>query len=350
MSALSSLVRFALPSVGALASVVGGSLLWPVKPATRADFAPPRTPGRESWVESSGGAKLRVVEHGPVDAPPVVFVHGWTCNAEVWLPQVHALSGEYRTIAYDQRGHGQSGGKEGPFHMDLLADDLSAVLAHALRDGERAVVAGHSMGGMTIMAWAERYPDEVARRAKAVVLTGTAARDLPGRIEIQPLALLGSAKGAMLQRGVSVISAAFSAPLDFPLLRRSWAARLLVRHSVLCAEARDADVDLTAKMALTCPPATRGGWFHALALADIFAGLKSLTVPTVVVAGAQDRLLPIAHSYEMAEALAQTGWLERLVVYPGSGHMINLEATEQYNALLREVAEKTTAATVGAGR
>lgn len=350
MSGLPSLVRSAIPSLGALASVVGGSALWPAKQATRADLAPPRTPGRESWAESSDGVRLRVVEHGPEDAQPLVFAHGWTCTAEIWLPQVHALAERYRVITYDQRGHGQSGGKEGPFRLDQLGDDLSSVLAHALRDGERAVIAGHSMGGITIMSWAARHPDEVTRRATAAVLTGTAARHLPRRIKVQPLALVGSARGAALRRGLSLISAAFSLRLDFPLLRRARATRLLIRHSVLCDEARDADVDATAEMALTCPPKTRGGWFNALAQADVYAGLRYLTVPTAVVGGAKDRLLPIAHSYEIAQALAETGWLDRLVVYPGSGHMISLEATEQYNALVREIAEKTADVAARAGR
>ncbi|WP_051357197.1 alpha/beta fold hydrolase [Segniliparus rugosus] len=350
MSALLRLIRFALPPVGALASVATGGLLWPVKPQTRADFAPPKHPGRESWVESTGGVRLRVVEYGPADAPPLVFAHGWTCTAEVWLPQVHALAGEFRVIAYDQRGHGQSEGESGPFHVDLLGDDLSAVLGHTLREGERAVVAGHSMGGMTIMSWAARYPEEVPRRAKSVVLTATAVRELPSRIKIQPLTLFSSAGEETMKKAVSALSAALSAPLNLWLLRSAWATRFLVRHSVLCAEASDADVDRTAEMALTCARRSRGGWFQVLAFADLVAGLRNLTVPTVVVAGLQDRLLPVEHSYEMAAELVETGWLERLVVVPGSGHMVQLEATEQYNALLRETARTASSATAGAGR
>lgn len=323
--------------------------MWPVTPATRPDFAPPRTPGRESWVSSTGGARLRVVTYGPEEAQPFVFAHGWTCDAQVWLPQVHALAEKYRVITYDQRGHLRSTLGDEPFRVEFLGDDLAAVLAATLRAGERAVIAGHSMGGMSIMAWALHHPEQVQERASAVVLTATGAHGLLGKATIP---FLGSGtRLTSLLAGAAVFPLALPLPMNFSVVRKSAAARFIVRNIVLSPEADDAATDLTTAMAFRCPPDARAACIKALTKSlDVRAGLRNLTVPTVVVAGGQDYMTPVAHSYEMADVLAETGWLERLVVFPGSGHMVALEATEEYNALLAEIAEKSAKAFVEAGR
>ncbi|WP_244205816.1 alpha/beta fold hydrolase, partial [Streptomyces bobili] len=72
-----------------------------------------------------------------------------------WAAQIRALSADHRVIAYDQRGHGRTPASAA-CSADLLADDLEAVLTATLAPGERAVIAGHSMGGMTIMAASAR--------------------------------------------------------------------------------------------------------------------------------------------------------------------------------------------------
>ncbi|WP_158102180.1 alpha/beta fold hydrolase, partial [Streptomyces glaucescens] len=101
------------------------------------------------------GARLHVEVHGPESAPPVVLIHGWTCSTAFWAAQIRALAAGHRVIAYDQRGHGRSPASRS-CSTDALADDLEAVLAATLAPGEKAVLAGHSMGGMTVLAAAGR--------------------------------------------------------------------------------------------------------------------------------------------------------------------------------------------------
>ncbi|MGW3730275.1 alpha/beta fold hydrolase, partial [Streptomyces sp. NPDC000851] len=113
-------------------------------------YAPP-VPARELIVTSADGSRLHVEVHGPEQAPPVVLVHGWTCSTAFWAAQIRALAADHRVIAYDQRGHGRSPASPA-CSTEALADDLEAVLAATLAPGERAVIAGHSMGGMTVMA------------------------------------------------------------------------------------------------------------------------------------------------------------------------------------------------------
>ncbi|MDV9192249.1 alpha/beta fold hydrolase, partial [Streptomyces sp. SR27] len=109
---------------------------------------------RELTAVSADGARIHVEVYGPEGAPAVVLSHGWTCSIAFWAEQIRALAADHRVIAYDQRGHGRSPAPAGPagYSTRALADDLEAVLAATLAPGEKAVVAGHSMGGMTLMA------------------------------------------------------------------------------------------------------------------------------------------------------------------------------------------------------
>lgn len=152
-----------------------------------AAFNPPTVRPEVIPVTTRDGARLRVHSYGPADRPTVVLVHGWTCCIEYWNAQINAFAGEYRVVAYDQRGHGESEYGSSPLTMDLLADDLAAVLDAALLSGQQAVLVGHSLGGMTLQAWAGRYPDRVRKQALAVLLTNTAADRLILETTVVPL-------------------------------------------------------------------------------------------------------------------------------------------------------------------
>lgn len=146
-------------------------------------YAPP-VARRELVAVSADGARLHVEVHGDEDAPAVVLAHGWTCSTAFWAAQIRALAATHRVIAYDQRGHGRS--PAGRAHSTTaLADDLVAVLEAALAPGERAVVAGHSMGGMTIMAAAGR--PEFAERAAAALLCSTGSSRLVAEALVVPV-------------------------------------------------------------------------------------------------------------------------------------------------------------------
>ncbi|WP_276302248.1 alpha/beta fold hydrolase [Halorussus lipolyticus] len=93
--------------------------------------------------------------------PPVVFVHGAILDHSQWYPQTAALSDEYRTVAYDVRGHGRTGGSaRRRYSVDLLASDLDA-LVRAL-DLEKPVVCGLSTGGCIAQVYAAAYPEELS--------------------------------------------------------------------------------------------------------------------------------------------------------------------------------------------
>ena len=126
--------------------------------------------GRVVHVRSKDGLRLHTEVFGPEDGYPIVLAHGITCALRVWAYQIADLSSDYRVIAFDHRGHGKSAvpSRRQRYGLDLLAADLDSVLEATLAPGERAVIAGHSMGGIAITSWAERYPERVQQRADAV--------------------------------------------------------------------------------------------------------------------------------------------------------------------------------------
>lgn len=163
---------------------------------------------RTGSVRSADGTRIHVEEYGPHGAPAVVLIHGWTCGTLFWAPVIRRLAGDFRVVAYDQRGHGGSDtpGKGG-YSTEALADDLAAVLDAFLAADERAVLVGHSMGGMTVMAAGDR-PGVQARTA-AVLLVSTGS----GRLLAETAVLPPGVRSARLRRAFHRFLLISTAPL-----------------------------------------------------------------------------------------------------------------------------------------
>lgn len=292
-------------------------------------LAYPDVPVEFSTVPSVGGAALSVRSHGPIDGDVIVFAHGWTMNSDFWRAQINDLAGEFRVICYDQRGHGASTMGSEPFRQDLLGRDLNAVLNAVVPQGRKAILVGHSMGGMTIMSWARLYHDEVPERARAVVLCSTASGKLLPEPRFEPLRPAGWMRAAELV----VMRAVMSNEYWFPggeLGRR----RLRLALGTI---ADDAHVAFTEELSAACSQRTRGRWGGALLDLDVAEGLDRLSIPVTVVVGDEDRLTSKRHAAQIAKRLGETGALDQLVVMPGSGHQLPIERHKEFDALLREI-------------
>jgi pimeloyl-ACP methyl ester carboxylesterase len=103
------------------------------------------------------GVGLGCFEAGSGD-PPFVFVHGWACDHTFWQPQFDDLSRDHRCLAVDLRGRGDSDATP-PFDAITAADDVAAIMAE--RGVARAIVAGHSLGGIVALLLNERHPELV---------------------------------------------------------------------------------------------------------------------------------------------------------------------------------------------
>ncbi|MER7787618.1 alpha/beta fold hydrolase [Streptomyces sp. NPDC097640] len=283
-------------------------------------YAPPVAVSELSVI-SADGSRLHAELHGPEGAPAVVLAHGWTCSTAFWAPIVRELAADHRVVLYDQRGHGRSpAAGPGGYSTHALADDLAAVLQQTLAPGERAVVVGHSMGGMTLMAAADR--PQLRERAAAVLLCNTGSSRLIERGRVVPL------RGERLRVRVQRALLGSRAPLGpvTPLSRR------LLKYVTMGPEAGPAVVDACASIVHDCPRAVRAAWARVIGDLDLDAEVGRLAVPTAVLAGTADRLTPLEHARALADRLPRCVGLTEL---DGLGHMAPVEDPAAVSGVIR---------------
>ncbi|CAL9487692.1 hydrolase [Streptomyces griseomycini] len=281
-------------------------------------YAPPAAP-RELTAVSADGSRLHVEVHGPERAPAVVLAHGWTCSTAFWAAQIRDLAADHRVIAYDQRGHGRT--PAGPAcGTDELADDLEAVLGATLAPGERAVIAGHSMGGMTVMAASSR--PAFRAHAAAVLLCSTGSSRLVAESTVVPIRE-GRARTWLTRRILG--SRAPLGPVT-PLARR------ILKYGTMGPASSPEMVEACARIVHACPRTVRHAWSHVLDLLDLDHGVRELRVPAEIVVGAADRLTPPVHARSLAAALPHCLGVTEL---PGIGHMTPVEAPDLVTGKIR---------------
>jgi pimeloyl-ACP methyl ester carboxylesterase len=222
--------------------------------------------------------------------PPLVLIHGFGLDRGIWRDMAENYLADYRVTLPDVRGHGESDAPEDVYPMALLADDLAGLLDHL--EIEQAVVCGHSMGGYIALAFAAQHPERLAglglitSRAEA-----DSAEKKEGRLRLAE---------TVREQGASALA-------------ETLASRLSHDPAVVKA---------AYDMIAATPPAGIIG--AALGMAerpDQTAMLDRLDVPTLVVAGEEDQIVPLAYARHLAEALAKG----TLVEIPGAGHMPMLE-------------------------
>jgi pimeloyl-ACP methyl ester carboxylesterase len=290
------------------------------------DLVPP-PPRERRVVHAQDGTRLNVEVFGPDGAPTVVLSHGWTLGIAVWARQLNALAGDLRVVAYDQRGHGASDVAGPAGHtIEALADDLAAVLLATVPAGSRAVVAGHSMGGMSLIALGGRQPDVLRDRVAAALLVSTGMHELVVRSRVVPMPLPLARLARPLGRRLMA--------LPPPPGRVDGRLLAMTRYVTLARSATHAEVDFSARVITACPTPTRIAFARMLSTLDIDADVARFDVPAIVLAGDRDRLTPIWHARRMAAVLPRS---HGLVTVPGAGHMTPVEAPRAVNDALRRL-------------
>jgi pimeloyl-ACP methyl ester carboxylesterase len=287
-------------------------------------------------VRSADGTRLHTEVFGPRDGYPIVLAHGITCAIRAWTYQIAELARDYRVIAFDHRGHGRSGiPRRGAYSLGHLAADVDAVLDGTLAPGERALIAGHSMGGMAIAAWSDLYRHKVASRADAVALINTTTGDLLRELRLLPMPAPLAAARILGGRALISTFGSFAVPLP----ARQVSSRMISMLAV-GADADRAVGALINELFTATSPMGRGGCGKALAdaMGRKHIDLTGLTVPTLVIASQRDRLTPPVQSQRIAAALPNSAGL---VVLPG-GHCSMLERPLEVNRELHALAESVT--------
>jgi pimeloyl-ACP methyl ester carboxylesterase len=274
---------------------------------------------------SPDGTRLHAERFGADDAPAtLVLAHGWTEQISFWGPVIRRLAGpELTIVAYDLRGHGASDQAAGDdYSLDRFGEDLEAVLAAAGGDPARTAVGGHSLGAMSIAAWAAAH--DVGARVSAAALINTGLSDLIGG------ALIFGEIGAKLSPAWLSRSLLGSArpmlPVSTPV------SQAISRHVAFGPDASPGMIAFYERMLLDTDAGARGATGIALSTLDLSAAIERITVPTLVVAGDRDRLTPAAHAHRIADALPQPAGL---LVLERTGHMGPLERPDEVTDALR---------------
>lgn len=296
---------------------------------TADDLVPP--PPRERFdLYAPDGTRLNVEVYGPDDAPTVLLVHGWVCSIGYWARQLNVLSQQHRVVAFDLRGHGASA-RPGParYGITALADDLATVIESTVPAGQKAVVAAHSMGAMSLIALTDRHPHLLRAKVAAAAIISTGMHDLVVRSAIVPMPM----PLAKLAHPVSVRLMGASPPRG----RVDGRLRAFVKYTSLSRSATRAEVDFCTRIVASCPPRVRSGFARTLGLLDLDEQVTRFPVPAMVLAGERDRLTPIWHARRMAQALPNS---LGLVEVPHHGHMLPIESPSVVNAAIRQLVRR----------
>jgi pyruvate dehydrogenase E2 component (dihydrolipoamide acetyltransferase) len=300
-----------------------GGLMAVLAPAEMADaeidtfvagFVAPETSGEDDTASDAagpreteaGGKRLRYLDIGSGDGPPIVFVHGFGGDLNAWMFNQPALAARHRTIAIDLSGHGGST-KIMDFALDAagFAADIDHVLA-ALRV-DRVHLVGHSMGGAIAVAFARSHPDRVAS------LTLIAPAGLGA--EINGEFIDGFVKAERRREAQEVL-------------------RLLVHDPELISRAMVEDVlrykRLDGVAAALSAIATE--WFPGGAQRQK-VDVASLLLSMQIIWGRDDRIIPVAH----AEALSGKVSVH---ILDSAGHLPHMEKAAEVNRLITQIASR----------
>jgi len=247
-----------------------------------------------------GGTKLRIRVSGNPQAPPIVFLHGFASSLETWEPWAAVLSGRYRVVRFDLPGAGLSEPDNGGDYSDVRSLSLVKELLDAL-EIDTAVVVGNSLGGRIAWRFAAMYPGRVSK----LVLISPDGFASPG-----------------FQYGQAPYTPAVVKLMKYFL------PRPLVRMNLATAygdpgRLTEAVVDRYYDLLLA--PGNRGATIdrmHQTILVEPIALLRSITVPTLLLWGQQDRLIPYANAADYQGALPNA----TLVSFPELGHVPHEES------------------------
>ncbi|MBC9717318.1 alpha/beta hydrolase [Streptomyces sp. TRM66268-LWL] len=259
----------------------------------------------------------------------VVFSHGYCLSQDSWHFQRAALRGVVRTVYWDQRSHGRSErGKaqteqREPVTIDQLGRDLKAVIDEAAPEGP-LVLVGHSMGGMTVMAMADQFPELVRDRVVGVAFVGTSSGRL-GEVNYGlPVAGMNAVRRVLpgvlkaLGSRVELVERARGATADL-------FAGIIKRYSFASREVDPAVARFAERLIESTPIDVVAEFYPAFGDHDKQAALRHFAeVPVLVLAGDKDLVTPSEHSEAIADELPEA----ELVIVPDAGHLVMLEHPE----------------------
>ncbi len=292
-------------ALGAVSGALGGAAVGATVnlESSSSDGAAPAVAVR-LHIEDSGGA-----------GRAVVLIHGWPLSAQAWEPQVSALRGAgYRVVAYDRRGFGRSDKSASGYSYDVLADDLQGVLDQCeLQD---VTLVGFSMGGGEVARYVTRYGES---RLRSLVFAAAVPPYL--------MKTADNPEGPLTPEKAQQKKAAFEQ--DRAAYFDEFTRNFFSAHGALLVteSQRSAAIALCQQSAQHAALAC----MDAFATTDFREDLKKVTLPTLVIHGDADAIVPIEGSGQRTHrAIAHS----KLVTVNGAPHGLNLSHTKAFNEAL----------------
>ena len=292
-------------------------------------FGEPRATrdGTRQRIKRSDGTELHVEFYGPADAQPIVFTHGWSLNSTVWYYAKRTLAEKYRLIVWDLPGLGLSTEpRTKDYSLEKMAADLEAVIGVA---GRPVILVGHSIGGMISLTFCRMFPQQVARQVAGLVLIGT------------------TYKNPVTTAALAPVWTAIQKPVIEPLLHLTvWLSPLVrwmnfqsymngttqmqTRFTSFAGRQTIGQVDFVSRLSSFASPAVSARGMLALLRFNEEQTLKNIHVPTLVIAGENDRAV---RKYAGEHISRQIPGAQLLVLEP-AGHQSILE---QHDAVIEAV-------------
>lgn len=245
---------------------------------------------------------IRMAYNDSGSGTPVVLLHAFPLSGAMWHNQAAALRATHRLIVPDLRGFGDTDAPPGPYTMDQQADDIAALLDHLAI--EQATIVGLSMGGYISFALLRRHPQRI--RALVLADTRAGADDLAGQARREANARIAETQGAAA------------------------IADLMIPNLVAPNATQSVRDTLRTIITANSPDGIAGALRGMAVRPDSTPDLATITVPTLIIVGADDTLTPPAEAELMHTTIAGS----RLVVIPDCGHIANLEQPAAFNAAL----------------
>lgn len=248
----------------------------------------------------------RIAYEASGGGPTVVFMHGIGGNRTNWREQLAALCGEFRAVAWDARGYGESDDYEGELAFPMFADDLLRLLDHL--DVRQAHLVGLSMGGRIALDFYERHPDRVATLVLCDTFPGYGAS-----ITREQREQFISSRKQPLVNGKEPRDIA---PVVAPTLLSKGATQFALQRLIDSMTALHKDSYIKA--------------IEAMTRYEPVANLAAIEVPSLVVCGDEDSLTPPSIARDMAARIPNA----RLAILERAGHLSNIEQPAAFNAAL----------------
>jgi pimeloyl-ACP methyl ester carboxylesterase len=252
------------------------------------------------------GLTVSYNDEGPLNAPTIIFIHGFPLNKSMWGAQIDALKEDYRVVAYDIRGHGDSDAGDENFSMDIFANDLLFFMDALNID--KPVLCGLSMGGYIALNAIGKFPQHFA----ALVLSDTQClADSPDMREKRMKAIESINKSGVEKYAEESIKNLF-APASFTTKKEEISA---VRKMIV----------QTSKQSLS---------YTLFALSErkgTCSKLQDIEVPVLIMVGKEDKITPPAAAQLMHEKIQGS----LIKILPHAGHLANMENASTFNYQLR---------------